>query len=387
MIHHIVNMSPLFFVTPPLPHPPASTAFLHPHPHPQLQDCEQNQRAQPRQGRESRRVVALRAPLTIMDTSGAEPAVASLRSAPVSASVSSQGPSTAVQQPSTVATSLNAETPGTTASAAMPPETEPALNASVPPPPPPQLQPHIQAHAQAQVQAQAQAQRQAARRPWWRPPPRNNRQPGTQSGNAYSTTDHGHTLISLSTSAGHLSTRLSARSESLPHYWLRAINHILRIPFREFIGNISRSSDITPSPPLADVNMNNYNQNTPAYRQFTPYIGQDASTDGHAIVPNAETTPSRTTTRSRKYIPQIRMAWRNRTSDMRCALSWALFTCFFCVSQSCDGWYPRNQTPKTPALSGEPDEKAYKEKRRALNTNNSMDFMTIVYVLFIKRAR
>ncbi|KAF9143417.1 hypothetical protein BGX30_000483 [Mortierella sp. GBA39] len=116
----------------------------------------------------------------------------------------------------------------------------------------------------------------------------------------------------------------------MSHYWYRSLNYILRIPFRELLGNVSRPYDPTAPLPLADVPLNATIVDTHTHTIYTnPYTGERSSNGGNASsnINNNTDLPSNSnnTTRSRHYLPQIRKAWSDRTSSM----SWAISTAFF----------------------------------------------------------
>ncbi|KAG0000307.1 hypothetical protein BGZ79_006072 [Entomortierella chlamydospora] len=175
------------------------------------------------------------------------------------------------------------------------------------------------------------AQQPIEPRPWWRPPARNFRpHPGNHAINAYITsttlTVVQDTTIEDFASHAPSATRPTVHSERLLHYWFRALNYILRIPFREFIGNISRPYDPTAPPPLPDVPLTANIIDTQTNQSFTnPYTGHQSSATNQYHTAAVGLTPEQSTTRSRNYIPQIRKSWKDRTSDM----SWALSTAFF----------------------------------------------------------
>ncbi|KAG0084231.1 hypothetical protein BGZ92_010083 [Podila epicladia] len=160
-------------------------------------------------------------------------------------------------------------------------------------------------------------------RPWWRPPARNYRP--HPANRVLATT---YSLNSIAIPVGPY--------ESLPHYWFRAMNYILRIPFREMVGNVTRPYDPTGPQPLADIPMSI----PPPTRQSPP-----AQTTGGTGVSGSGTTSATTSgtstgteTRGRRtlfslwssspvstqgqpeYMPQIRKAWAERTGDISMAL-------------------------------------------------------------------
>ncbi|KAG0222988.1 hypothetical protein B0O80DRAFT_129033 [Mortierella sp. GBAus27b] len=256
------------------------------------------------------------------------------------------GPSAA--PPSTPVSSsqdTSAQRPSSAVQVALEPE-EPASGQAAPiARPSPQGAPRPPQH-HTQTQAQAQTQTQASVRPWWRPPARNFRaHPGNALLHSYATNassvaaSHSPgTAATTSVSPSHSAAPLHAHSESLPRYWLRAFNYILRIPFRELIGNISRPYDPAAPDPLPDVPLNATITNMPSNQPSTDSNrGWLGSMGGYVqrLTPTATmesgTTPVQSTTRSRGYLPQIRKAWGDRTSDMSWAISTAFFTSVICT--------------------------------------------------------
>lgn len=199
----------------------------------------------------------------------------------------------------------------------------------------PRNQPALAQHSTAPTQTQ---QRQAPR-PWWRPPARNFRpHPGNHAINSYITTT---SLVVSGSSSDNTPQQQQQQqqqplyTESLPHYWYRALHYVLRIPFRELLGNVSRPYDPTAPLPLADVPLNATIIDTRTHTVYTnPYTGGRSSNGSNAssninnnsnLPSNSNISSSNNTTRSRHYLPQIRKTWSDRTSSM----SWAISTAFF----------------------------------------------------------
>ncbi|KAF9166036.1 hypothetical protein BGX21_004499 [Mortierella sp. AD011] len=185
---------------------------------------------------------------------------------------------------------------------------------------------------EAPIAQTSHAQQPIEPRPWWRPPARNFRpHPGNHAINAYITsttlTVAQDTTIEDSASHAPSAARPTVHSENLLHYWFRTLNYILRIPFREFIGNISRPYDPTAPPPLPDVPLTANIIDTQTNQSFTnPYTGHQSSATNQYHTATVGLSSEQSTTRSRNYIPQIRKSWKDRTSDMSWALSAAFFT-------------------------------------------------------------
>ncbi|CAO3563095.1 unnamed protein product [Mortierella alpina] len=210
-------------------------------------------------------------------------------------------------------------------------------------PPAPALVQHTQPQAHA---AQDHRPLPPAPRPWWRPPARNFRpHPGNHAPNSFfSSTSpasagtaagvHSHSLSSLSAGSGSH----GPPSENLLCYWYRALSYILRIPFRELVGNVVRPYDPTAPQPLADVPLH-IGTLDESRQHPNPYSGLYRSQNNRRVQGSATTrsatssgiTPVQNTTRSWQYIPQMRKAWGDRTSSMSWALSTAFFTSVLCT--------------------------------------------------------
>ncbi|KAF9426676.1 hypothetical protein BGZ94_006165 [Podila epigama] len=227
----------------------------------------------------------------------------------------------------------------------------------------PQQQRQQQRQRQQQQQPQQQRQQQQQYynqtllllRPWWRPPSRNFRpHPANR-------------VLSTAFTPNPILIPVGPR-ESLSRYWYRALEYILRIPFREMIGNAARPYDPSVPQPLADIPMSippparpptmHDNNNDPEQGRIG--VGTVSGTDPIATATGTETV-SRTGTRTgasstlppatqlqgqqqeqieanthgsngplsrqghrqqrrHPYLPQLRNAWAERTADMNMAL-------------------------------------------------------------------
>ncbi|KAF9377115.1 hypothetical protein CPB97_010397 [Podila verticillata] len=160
-------------------------------------------------------------------------------------------------------------------------------------------------------------------RPWWRPPARNYRpHPANR-------------VISSTYSPNPIPIPVGPR-ESLPHYWLRALSYILRIPFREMVGNVTRPYDPTVPQPMADIPMS---ISPPSTRPSSPPSTIGGTGDGVSGTGTASSGtearggraflsglwPTSTQTQP-EYMPQIRKAWAERTGDISMALMAAFFS-------------------------------------------------------------
>lgn len=195
--------------------------------------------------------------------------------------------------------------------------------------------------------APTQPRQRQAPRPWWRPPARNFRpHPGNHAINSYITTSSLVVAGSSSDNTPQQQQQQPIYIESLPHYSYRALHYVLRIPFRELLGNVSRPYDPTAPLPLADVPLNATIVDTRTHTVYTnPYTGGRSSNTSNASsnINNSTNLPSNSnissgnnTTRSRHYLPQIRKSWSDRTSSM----SWAISTAFFSSVISVGFFYP-----------------------------------------------
>ena len=165
-------------------------------------------------------------------------------------------------------------------------------------------------------------------RPWWCPPARNYRpHPANR-------------VLSTTYSPSTVLIPVGPR-ESLPHYWFRAMNFILRIPFREMVGNVTRPFDPTGPQPLADIPMS---ISSPSTRPSSPQPTTGDTGDGVSGTTSLGTEvhggraflsglwPSHTSTQQPEYMPQIRKAWAERTGDISMALMAAFFSSAIVVS-------------------------------------------------------
>lgn len=161
-------------------------------------------------------------------------------------------------------------------------------------------------------------------RPWWRPPARNYRpHPANR-------------VLATTYSLNSIVIPVGPR-ESLPHYWFRALNYILRIPFREMIGNVTRPYDPTGPQPLADIPMSIAPPIHPSPEQTTGDTGVSGpgTTSGTSSVTEARggrtlfslwsSSPTSTQVQP-EYMPQVRKAWAERTGDISMALMAAFFS-------------------------------------------------------------
>ncbi|KAF9426750.1 hypothetical protein BGZ76_002628 [Entomortierella beljakovae] len=156
-------------------------------------------------------------------------------------------------------------------------------------------------------------------RPWWRPPPRNFR------ANPSSINSHIVPRAPVEVSSSSSAIHSSVYSESLHHFWLRSFAYILRIPFRELVGNIARPYDPTTASPLPDVPLTTVLVDTQSHQTFlNPYTSRPPQRTNHDTTDGV--MPGNTTTNSQDYLAQIRKGWKDRTPDMSWALSTACFT-------------------------------------------------------------
>ncbi|KAF9933757.1 hypothetical protein FBU30_004558 [Linnemannia zychae] len=137
-------------------------------------------------------------------------------------------------------------------------------------------------------------------------------------------------LVVAESTAANSEQQHSVYQESLPYYWFRALHYILRIPFRELIGNVARPYDPTTPLPLQDVPISATIIDTRTQIAFAnPYTGRHNSNNNNND--NTNLAISISTTRSRHYLQQIRKAWRDRTSSMSWAFATAFFTSAICT--------------------------------------------------------
>ncbi|KAG0039038.1 hypothetical protein BGZ82_009942 [Podila clonocystis] len=162
-------------------------------------------------------------------------------------------------------------------------------------------------------------------RPWWRPPARNYRpHPANR-------------VLATTFSLNSIAIPVGPR-ESLPHYWFRAMNYILRIPFREMVGNVTRPYDPTGPQPLADIPMSIPPPTRPLPSAQTAGDtgvsgpGATSGTDSGTEVRGGRTlfslwSSSPTSTQGQpEYLPQVQKAWAERTGDISMALMAAFFS-------------------------------------------------------------
>ncbi|GJJ77344.1 hypothetical protein EMPS_09703 [Entomortierella parvispora] len=182
---------------------------------------------------------------------------------------------------------------------------------------------------QTREEAQQEFARQlAAVRPWWRPPARSFRpHPGNRAITSFAPT----TTLTVAPD----SPTTPARVENVVHYGWRVLNYVLRIPFREMLGNIMRPYDPTAPLPLPDVPLYATIIDTRTNQRFG--VGRARGTsgsttgrgEGNSDTPAPSDTssgqPSTTMTGDWEYLPQVRKAWAERTPSM----SWPLSTAFF----------------------------------------------------------
>ncbi|KAF9302848.1 E3 ubiquitin-protein ligase rnf13 [Mortierella antarctica] len=161
-------------------------------------------------------------------------------------------------------------------------------------------------------------------RPWWRPPARNYRP--HPANRVLATT---YSLNSIVIPVGP--------HESLPHYWFRAMNYILRIPFREMVGNVTRPYDPTGPQPLADIPMSippPTRLSPPAQAGGTGVSGPGTTSGttsgtearGRRTLFSLWSSSPASTQGQPEYMPQVRKAWAERTGDIGMALMAAFFS-------------------------------------------------------------